>query len=131
MERVIAMFFTAYLGTTFRCYGQYILWKGAYPLLLFQRMLKEMKGCWIAFGYAMNFLIIMSTAVCSVVILFSSSSVIDILINAFALFWIHELDDRMVSYGDYGTIRNTLRVHGDIDEERDLVQFDCACLYSS
>ena len=123
MARVAVIFYAAYLGSNFRNFMYTINWKvllhnsaktlqkafvimqGCYPMLFYRKKVSWMNANWIAFGYFVNVLVVMLTAICTIAIMYVSTSVIDIVLNGFALFFIHELDDYMMSLGDYGSIK--------------------------
>mmetsp|Transcript_11669 Transcript_11669/g.17650 ORF Transcript_11669/g.17650 Transcript_11669/m.17650 type:complete len:263 (+) Transcript_11669:51-839(+) len=105
MQRIAVFFYAAFLGSNFRTFMYSVNWKGCYPMLFYRKKVGWMNAAWIAYGYFMNVFVIMCTAVCTIAVMYSADDIIDIVLNSFALFFIHELDDYMMSLGDYGSIK--------------------------
>ena len=68
---------------------------------------------WIALGMLLNCVVVLTAWVSSVLILYLADNPLDMVLNSLALYFIVELDDEFVYFGDYKKLANWIEVEYD------------------
>ena len=84
---------------------------------------KFVNKCWLGIGLTINILNIVCCAITSIFAILSSDDIGDMLLNSIAIYFILELDDQIVSWGDLDRIKDFIEqykeMNGDLERVRE------------